>query len=174
MACIGHACKVASRKEAATEVHDGVGIAFDYTIAVLRLILMLMVGLRFILRDEKRSQNIINLLGNFILASISDESGAGTALADVVRQSVDKLLVVLDTIDITNQSVSFIKIWAMVLPSSSASGSGFVVARNVEDRTTGLEVFLEAIIGGNHSIIVSDDLTCGLDIFRLEARIWAK
>ena len=67
---------------AATEIH---GIASDNTKSVLRLVLMLVVGLIFILGDEKGVANISNLLGNFIFASISDESCHGTTLVNVVR-----------------------------------------------------------------------------------------
>ena len=72
---------------AATEIHDGVGVEFDNAILLLRLVLMLMVGFRFMLGDEKGADNISNLLGNFIFSSISDEGCLGTMLVNVVRQS---------------------------------------------------------------------------------------
>ena len=149
-----------------TEVHDGVGIAFDHTKVILRLVLMLMVGLRLILGDEKSSDNISSHLGNFILATISDESIDGTTLANVVRQKVHKLHEVIDIIAITSQSVLSTRelghggviINGWYVTHDSVSGDGFIAVRNVEDRIMGLEMFLEVITGSNHYSITRGDM----------------
>ena len=55
-------CKVAG---AAPDVHDGVGATFNNPIMILRLVLVLMIGFRFILRDENGAENISTHLGDF-------------------------------------------------------------------------------------------------------------
>ena len=72
-------------------------------------------------------------------------------LVNVVRQSVDKLFEVLDTIDITNQCVTstkelghgaaIINHWGIT--HDGVSCDGFIVAGNVEDRIMSLEVILK-------------------------------
>ena len=110
---------------------------------------MLMVGLRFILGNEKGVENIGDLLGNFIFSTISDKFCHGMPV-NVVRQGVDKLLEILDTIYITNQTVSSTKELghgAAILDSwgvthDSVSGNRFISAGKVENGITSLEVFL--------------------------------
>ena len=61
MTCIGHA-EYPARNRTTTEIHDGVDIAFDQTIGVLSLVLVLMVGLRLILGDEKTPYEFLDLI----------------------------------------------------------------------------------------------------------------
>ena len=76
------------------------------------------------------------------------------------------------------------KNWAMVLPSSIAgvslmtvsvaTGSFLHYVGNVKDWMVSLKVFLEVVIGRNHSSIVTGDLIGCLDnFFRLEAKVWS-
>ena len=74
-------------------------------ITIVRFVPMLLIWVRFILRDEKSVENIGNLLTYFTFSTICDKGFHGTTLVNVVRQCVGKLLEILDTIYITNQTV---------------------------------------------------------------------
>ena len=111
---------------------------------------------------------------------ICDQSFHGTILEDAVREGVDKLLEVLDTIYITNQcsmSTEELSHGSAVINSQGVthdcvSCNCLVALGNVEDRVVGLEVFLDVIIGKNCSSIVTDDLICCLeDFFRLKTKV---
>ena len=139
-----------------------------------QIMLVLMIGLRFIFRDGEGMENISNLLGDFILPTICDKGCHSTMIAIVVRQCVHKLLEILDTIYLTNQGVSSIEeldhgaaiINSWSVTHCSVSGDWFISSRNVKNWTVSLKVFLEVIIGS----IVRGDLICYLDdIFILQA-----
>ena len=57
MMCICHA-EQPTGERASTEVHDGVGVAFNHTTAVLRFVLVLMKRFRFMLGNEKGMEKV--------------------------------------------------------------------------------------------------------------------
>ena len=66
-------------------------------------------------------EEVRNLLGDFIAASITDKGIHGSPIPDIIRQGVDELLGALDT---SHTKVSWPqKNWAMVDPSEMAGVS---------------------------------------------------
>ena len=72
-------------------VHDSAGVTLGKSKTIFSLILVLMIGFRLIILDEKGTEEISDSLGDFILASITDEGIHGSPFSDVVRESVDEL-----------------------------------------------------------------------------------
>ena len=107
--------------------------------------------------DEKVSEEVSNLLGDFISATISDESGHGSPESDIVIEGVDKLFLAFDAISITYQGVSsnkelghgttIIDGWGVT--EDGISGNSLISSWDVEDRVPGLEMLLEVIMSWN-------------------------
>ena len=63
---------------------------------------------------------VIDLVEDFIGASITDKGVHGSPIPDIISQSVDELLGALDAICITDQGALPQKNWAIVDPSAMA------------------------------------------------------
>ena len=72
-------------------VHDSVGVTLGKSKAIFSLILVLVVRFRLIILDELGSEEISDLLGDFIFASITDEGVHGSPFSDVIIEGVDEL-----------------------------------------------------------------------------------
>ena len=72
-------------------VHDSVGVTLGKSKTIFSLVLVLMIGFRLIILDEKGTEEISDSLRDFIFTSITDEDIHGSPFSDVVRESVDEL-----------------------------------------------------------------------------------
>ena len=81
----------ARRCSATRGVHDSVGLTLGKSKTIFCLILMLMIRFRLIILNEQRPEEISDLLGDFIFASITDEGVHGSPFSDVIREGVDEL-----------------------------------------------------------------------------------
>ena len=111
-----------------TEVHDGVGVMLDDQNMILRFVLMLMIGFRFILGDEK----VWRISVTFVETSYFPPSVMRVAMAPCLQMLSGSALTncLRFLIPYTSQTkVSHPqKCWAMVVPSSIAQVSLMTVS----------------------------------------------
>ena len=72
-------------------VHDSVGVMLGKSKTIFSLILVLVIRFRLLILDEEGMEEISDLLGDFIFASINDEGIHGSPFSDVIREGVDEL-----------------------------------------------------------------------------------
>ena len=95
-------------------------------------------------------------------ASITDKGVHGSPIPDIISQSVDELLGVLDAICITAATEklghcgSNSNGWS--IREDCVSGNSFISPRDVEDRISGFEMPLEIVLGGRSMPIPGGDL----------------
>ena len=87
-------------------IHDLVDSSLGGAPAIFSLVLVLMIGFRLVISNEEGSEEVSDLLGDFIGSSITDKGVHGSPIPDIISQGVDELLGTFDTIGITDQSVS--------------------------------------------------------------------
>ena len=86
-------------------VHDCVSHHLDLLVLMLSGILVLLVGLALPVADAKGMQNVLNLVANLNLCTVTDQLVHDSLFTDVIFESVDKLLVCLHPIDISYQGL---------------------------------------------------------------------
>jgi hypothetical protein len=101
---------------------------------------MLLVSFNLPTANEKGTKDILDLLADFNLGSVTDQFGRSTMLMDVVFKSVNKLLVRLHAINISEEGLStnkdlstggsIINSWNISI--DSISGHRFITAMHIE------------------------------------------
>ena len=94
------------RWRAAIGTHVLVDPSLGSSPSILSLVLVLMIGFRLVISNKELSEEVSDLLGDFIGASITDKGMHGSPVPDIISQGVDELLGTLDAICITDQGFS--------------------------------------------------------------------
>jgi hypothetical protein len=87
------------------QVKNVVSTILDGLITSFSWVLMLLERFTLTVVDTEGAEDVCNLMTNNGLSMIADEFQGGTTLDDVIFQCVDKLLVFLDAIHISDLSV---------------------------------------------------------------------
>ena len=116
-----------------------------------------MIGYRLVISNKEGSENVNDLLGDFIGASITDKGVHGSPIPDIISQGVDELLGGLDAVSITYQGIlvteklvhsgSISNGWS--IREDCVSGNSFIVPRHVENRICVFEMLLKIVLGGS-------------------------
>ena len=164
-------------------VHDVVGVFLDGAVASLGGILMLQPWFTLPVFNAVGTENIMDLLGDFTLSSITDQLVHSTTLPNLVFQGVDELTVSLHAIDICNQRLGANKELSTLrsvvngsnIRKDSICSNRFVSTSDISSRESGFKMLPHAV--GSY------DLTCetrGLlqsllnDVFWCPAELWAQ
>ena len=94
------------RWRAAIGIHVLVDPSLGSSPSILSLVLVLMIGFRLVISNKELSEEVSDLLRDFIGASITDKGMHGSPIPDIISQGVDELLGTLDAIRITDQGFS--------------------------------------------------------------------
>ena len=76
---------------ATRDAHDSVGVMLGKSKTIFSLILVLVIRFRLIILDEEGTEEVSDLLEDFIFASITDEGIHGSPFSDGIREGVDEL-----------------------------------------------------------------------------------
>ncbi len=105
-------------------VKNGVGSSLDSLKVPFSWILVLLMGFTLPASNKKGTKDVLNLFTDFNLSTITDELVRCTTFMDVILQSIDKLLVSHDIIDVTDHGVTSNKELCNSNPTVNGRGIG--------------------------------------------------
>ena len=128
-------------------IHDAIGGVLDHLEAALGGVLLLLVGFTLPGRDKESTEDGHDLLADVDLGAITEKARGGTACLDVVFKGVHQLLVIFETVDVSDSSVgphtkrvsSGAIIDSRRVRADNVHGDGFRMTGNIEDRILRLE-----------------------------------
>jgi hypothetical protein len=155
-------------------IQNRVGEPFEGLVPALTGVLVLLPRFTLPIQDAEVTQDILNLLTDFNLRTVTDELVGGTTASDIVFKGINKLALRLHTLDVSDKGGGADKDLSAGLPAidsgcvreNSVGGDGLVTTVDIESRIRRLVTLLQNSAHGHTGVLGGDSESAFNDVNR--------